>query len=384
MQLSRSEESEKSSTLTRSAKENIMLARLGQVQSSSGRRMQSFAVLSVAILVSIAVAVAKVHADLLGHYHHTAVESRGRHLTKTSLDQPLEEPVTPAVAQTIPASARARVAAASTTINITTFYAIGDVPYTSTEATQLDFQMTHDIPSDAEFLIHVGDIRMAKPGKVCQLSKFQAVAAMLKKSPVPVFIIKGDNEYNDCPNLSDAVEFWKSTFGSFETNWAPKFTVKRQSGRPENFSFQYKGVLYIGLNLVGGSVQSETEWSERLSSEFAWTRKKIRKYNLANAGTTGRVVIFGHADPTSDHDGFFIPFTQFIKDELKNTIPILYLNGDSHFFLDEPNFFGQSSFRRIMVTGGSLELPLKVQVKSTGAPADVNKAFTFDRRLGGR
>ena len=43
---------------------------------------------------------------------------------------------------------------------ITTFYAIGDVPYTSQQAAQLERQM-RNIPDDAEFVIHLGDMRRA-------------------------------------------------------------------------------------------------------------------------------------------------------------------------------------------------------------------------------
>lgn len=73
---------------------------------------------------------------------------------------------------------------------LTRFYAIGDVPYSSLEAEELLVQM-QNIPVDAEFVIHVGDIRSAKDGRNCELAEFYEVASILNQSHVPVFVIFG-------------------------------------------------------------------------------------------------------------------------------------------------------------------------------------------------
>jgi hypothetical protein len=70
------------------------------------------------------------------------------------------------------------------------FYAIADVPYNETETAELPGQIAA-IPEDAEFLIHLGDIRSAKEGFLCTQAEYQAVASMLTASKVPVFIILG-------------------------------------------------------------------------------------------------------------------------------------------------------------------------------------------------
>ena len=72
----------------------------------------------------------------------------------------------------------------------TRFYAIGDVPYTRAEAKDLKVQIAN-IPQDAEFVIHVGDIRTAKAGNLCTLHEYHNVAAILNQSHAPVFIILG-------------------------------------------------------------------------------------------------------------------------------------------------------------------------------------------------
>ena len=76
---------------------------------------------------------------------------------------------------------------------VTTFYAIGDVPYSASEATILAQQMAA-LPNDAAFLIHVGDIRKNN-GKNCEAAELSAVATILSSCPVPVFLLVGDNEY---------------------------------------------------------------------------------------------------------------------------------------------------------------------------------------------
>jgi hypothetical protein len=73
---------------------------------------------------------------------------------------------------------------------VTTFYAIGDVPYTPKEREELPGQIA-SLPTDAEFLVHVGDIRSAKNFDSCRRAQYEQVANMLLASRVPVFIIVG-------------------------------------------------------------------------------------------------------------------------------------------------------------------------------------------------
>jgi hypothetical protein len=47
------------------------------------------------------------------------------------------------------------------------------------------------LPDDAEFLIHVGDIRSARDGSVCTADEYTAVANILLQSHAPVFLVMG-------------------------------------------------------------------------------------------------------------------------------------------------------------------------------------------------
>lgn len=52
------------------------------------------------------------------------------------------------------------------------------------------------IPEDAEFVIHVGDIRSARDGRTCEKAEYENVADMLRLSRAPVFIVPG-GEYSE-------------------------------------------------------------------------------------------------------------------------------------------------------------------------------------------
>jgi hypothetical protein len=162
--------------------------------------------------------------------------------------------------------------------------------------------------------------------------------------------------------------------------WNHSFVIQRMDGRPETFSFVHKKTLFIGLNIVGGSVHDPSEWKTRLTSEVEWTKSLILNYN-ASSTDVGRVIIFGHANPVIAHNAFFLPLQEFIKNKLQNGIPILYLNGDKHVWNYQPDFLNQTSLLRITLTGGSKEPPLKLIVKADGNQIKPMAAFKHDRQL---
>jgi len=271
------------------------------------------------------------------------------------------------------------------------FYAVGDAPYTEQQERELKEQMLV-IPSDAEFVIHIGDIRNAEDGGACQPRDYETAESILRLSPVPVFVILGDNDWNDCSNPNRGLQLWNDTFFQFESSrWDHSFGIVRQPGRVENFSFVHKGALFIGLNIVGGKVLSRDEWTSRLTDQFEWTRELILGYNKSLSASSlrqggdgvsvGRVVIFGHANPNNNHAKFFGPLRNFIRDELRNGLPILYINGDKHQWRYSPNYYNQTSFLRLMLRGGTSEPPLRVSVNMDGTYVPTNQAFTYDRRL---
>ena len=92
----------------------------------------------------------------------------------------------------------------------------------------------------------------------------------MQDSSVPVFIIPGDNEYNDCSDPDSAFALWESEFSFFDQNWSHNFSVSYQVGREENFAFVSDGILFIGINLVGGTVHDAQEFADRSADDLAW------------------------------------------------------------------------------------------------------------------
>jgi hypothetical protein len=55
------------------------------------------------------------------------------------------------------------------------FYVLGDIPYNAEEAALLDSHMLN-IPDDADFVVHVGDIRSARQKDDCTAEEFNNVS----------------------------------------------------------------------------------------------------------------------------------------------------------------------------------------------------------------
>ena len=247
-----------------------------------------------------------------------------------------------------------------------TFYAMGDVPYAPKEDDLLPVQIS-EIPTDAEFVIHVGDIKKGQPP--CDEAVYQKVAGMLRKSVAPVFIIPGDNEWNDCVSPDDAWQYWDQYFMRFDEKWKHDIKASRQPEHVENFAFVRSKVLFLGLNIVGGRVHDPAEWKTRLAADLNWVRLNLRR---SGADITS-LVIFGHANPGKAHTAFFEP----LNDEARRFAkPILYLHGDGHKWIyDRP--FAAKNILRVQVDQGGIAPPLKVTVID-----DQSEPFVFDRRNG--
>jgi hypothetical protein len=244
------------------------------------------------------------------------------------------------------------------------FSAMGDVPYTPLEYVLLPQQIA-DLPTESAFVVHLGDI---KTGQVpCNETIYETVAGILAKSKPRLFIIPGDNEWNDCANPADGWTLWQKYFRRFDEKWKPEFAVHRQVERDENFSFVISEVLFIGLNIVGGRVHDAEEWKQRHGQNLAWTQQNLERHGA----TVRAAVIFGHALPVKVHDDYF---NGLCDAAIKFDKPMLYLHGDGHKWIhDYP--FAAKNILRIQVDQGGIAPPIKVTVTD-----DAKNPFVVDRR----
>ena len=128
----------------------------------------------------------------------------------------------------------------------------------------------------------------------------------------------------DCSNPDEGLALWEEYFVGFESRyWEHNFNIQRHPDYPQNFAFEHKGTLFMGLNIIGGDVHDKDEWTTRLTDQSTWLEQLVRGYIEKIAPAVGRVVIFGHANLNHNHRVFENLFTDFIHDDLKNQLPIL-------------------------------------------------------------
>jgi hypothetical protein len=156
-----------------------------------------------------------------------------------------------------------------------------------------------------------------------------------------------------------------NNFARFDENWTDPFTVRRQAQRDENFAFVHGGVLFIGINLVGGAVHDSQEWARRMAEDSQWVSENLATYKAQ----VSSAVLFAHAYPDGARQSFGNAFVTAAQQFQK---PILYLMGDLHSWkLDKP-FSGAPNVTRVIVDQG---VP-SVRVTVTHNPAS---PFEFDR-----
>eukprot|EP00592_Proboscia_alata_P023926 CAMPEP_0194445412 /NCGR_PEP_ID=MMETSP0176-20130528/127844_1 /TAXON_ID=216777 /ORGANISM="Proboscia alata, Strain PI-D3" /LENGTH=706 /DNA_ID=CAMNT_0039271963 /DNA_START=78 /DNA_END=2197 /DNA_ORIENTATION=- len=244
------------------------------------------------------------------------------------------------------------------------FHVMGDTPYNVPDEACITLDL-HTLAQQqltstrkSNFIVHVGD--MQSEVTRCVENEFSSVRRLMQpseNSTVPIFMLAGDNDWNDCPQSDVAWGYFSNYLGRFEELWGEKklnhLDVRRQSSRDENFSMYKDGVLFLGMNIVGGAVHDAVEWMERLEDNLEWFMESVNRYNIR------ALVIFGHANPRNVHSGFFTP----LATEIENlAIPTLYMCGDSHFWGVREKFMGVENWTKVRVDMGRYAPPVKVTV----------------------
>merc|ERR1711971_1007253 len=210
------------------------------------------------------------------------------------------------------------------------FYLLSNTPLSRDDEKTLRKQLNSIEKDKDSFLVHVGDLGLASV-KQCVESVYDVSATILSGSPLPVFVLPGDNDWNDCPHPYSAWQTWRRTFQRFDERFGHSFpNVHRQAGRLENFSFLYNGVLFIGIHLVDGFVQDETEWSMRHMHDVEWTVENLYQYEQNGYRA---VVLMGHSPPKSKVGDYFWPVVDHWKRlqlERGQNKPFLYAHANKY------------------------------------------------------
>ena len=249
--------------------------------------------------------------------------------------------------------------------DLVSFCAMGDVPYAPFEDKILPQQIA-ELPEDIAFAIHLGDIKGG--GAPCDRAVYEKVSGMLAKSKPPMFIVPGDNEWNDCSDPAAAWDLWVEHFDRFDERWSHGFAVERDEKLPQNFAFVRNEVLFLGLQVVGGKVHDLGEWISRHAMCRAWVDQQFKKHGEQAKA----VAVLLHAKPMLHQADFFGVFSK-LCDELGK--PVLLMHGDGHTWIhDRP--FDAKNILRVQVDQGRLGPPVRVTVTD-----DPDEPFRFDRRL---
>ncbi len=250
-----------------------------------------------------------------------------------------------------------------------TFSVTADIPYGTKEISTLQKQITnHNKFSPSLLLMHLGDIMAGDES--CNQTRYALIATELKRLAVPAFIVPGDNETNDCSNPVQGFNYWQQHFSDFEQYFCGAPLVEHQNVRHENIAFIMDGVLFVGLNLVAGTVVNTNDWNARLRDNGNWVDEQFK----AKVSQVRAAVVFAHAGPASDRALFFDPFVQSAAAFKK---PVLYLHGSDHAWKQD-NPWSTANTMRVVVDNGSAADPVAVTV--TMNMSKPSTAFTFNRK----
>lgn len=254
------------------------------------------------------------------------------------------------------------------------------VPYTNAEKVILENQldeMTANRHPGSAFAVHVGDFQQWRQTS-CGANAYTDFRTTLLKSPVPVLVLAGDNDYLDCPLPQVAWDIYIDTFSTIENEWNDRLPtgideleVNRWfSQRPELFSFVSNDILFLSANLLNApdeQVNTE-EWNTRMDANVAWIMQEseaaFAQYDIRG------VVMFSHAQPSSNLRNYYVTILEQVFAD-RRQLPVLNIHGDGHIFMIDTRFSEDTNW------SGFVDL----QVDQVSAHVHVVSVFCFECNL---
>jgi hypothetical protein len=221
-----------------------------------------------------------------------------------------------------------------------TFYATSNTPSSNAgnggggsgnqKQLSLDLQ---NIPNDAEFITHLGNLQDSSITQ-CPNNRNDEIKSIFKQSsPVPIFLVPGEHDWMNCPNPNYSWAKWLDTFSKFTENTFGEsngMVITRPKTSPELFATVHHGVLFIGLHLVNGSLNSQFGGDQGQKEMEIRNEKMIIfvRGTLDNLrGQFRAVVLMGNARPSQQQQSFFDGISVSLKDSKS---PVIYLHADSN------------------------------------------------------
>ena len=279
-----------------------------------------------------------------------------------------------------------------------TFAVYGDSPYGTkdSDVSQSDatpkFIAAINADSKVSAVMHIGDLHSGK--QMCTRTYDEAIYQMWTGFTKPIVYTPGDNEWADCHKVAQSGGAWNATTGKIDfvvdaqgnptdfgagdpvanlllvrsiffshPGWTlgkPAFQVTSQSqvyekAYPadskfvENVMWEQAGVLFVTVNIPGGSNNEQDVWYgaptmssnqrqemvERTDAGVRWLKAAFAK---AKADGVAGIVIGSQADmwdpeKGAAHQTGYEPFVAAVDDGAKSFgKAVLMINGDSHIF----------------------------------------------------
>ena len=269
-----------------------------------------------------------------------------------------------------------------------TFSAMGCGPYKDPDQVALEYHIAQEnrTTKKSAFLVHLGDINtgaLAKSGKLGE-DRYSSMAKWLTAgSSIPAYIVPGDNEWNDRPDPDVGWAHWTKHLLRLEETIAPSWKTERQEVREENFAFVHGGVLFIGLNLVGGAVHDPIEWATRFKQDNDWVEAQYEKHkgSVRAAVLFAQANVIGQGRPKVAVNLLFSPFTtRFAELSAAFEKPVLFIHSDGHNWTKDRPWKKAQNVMRIQVDLIQAKFP-PVQGTVKEKPGEDGEIFSFDRRL---
>jgi len=331
----------------------------------------------------------------------------------------------------------------------------GDAPYginptdTSQVAATPAFVDSVNADPDVSTVLHVGDIHSGK--QYCTKAYNKSIAEQFARFADPLVYTPGDNEWADCNKPGEGGGTYNATTGRIEyardaagnpvdyangdpvanldlvrqkffpragsTFGANPTTVMSQAqvddpANPndreyvENVIFEQAGVLFVTLNLPGGSNNDTDPWygaptqstaqqqevANRTGADLRWLATAFAK---AKADEMSAMVVTWQADvwdldgKPAAHLSQYDPFVNALADGTTSFAkPVLMLNGDSHEYKSDNPLAASdpanalhpghdvANFHRVVVHGSTAPLEyLRLRIDSTKSNAPSSTSF---------
>ncbi len=267
---------------------------------------------------------------------------------------------------------------------------MADSPYSNKEYYLIEKEL-ENVPANGNFIIHLGDIKHKKEN--CEKEDYKDFRDLLIRSPIPVFIIPGDNDYSVCNDPSQAKDFWNQYIYELEKHWKLKFPVKRQKEQKENFAFFLETTLFIGINFFEKRTRDNIKFNHILKNNLLWIRKNLKRHQ----GQVKTLIIFAHdfsglRDKNSiyevcgkiqfnsweadQHYKYFSDRFVSMAQEFKK--PILYLQGNHHCWHRDNPYKEATNIERIVISKIKKSPMTKITIRDNSIFIDRR----IDKRIG--